>query len=96
SNIEKTEKKQIFFHKSHIIKSNFKPKVQEGDKCQFAIDAGVKGNIAKNIIINYRPIPTIKKNINNTNVTQENQFKATFFTKTMLEYFRFATNTNTQ
>ncbi|CAF3933671.1 unnamed protein product, partial [Rotaria sordida] len=95
SNIEKTEKKEIFFHKSHIIKSNFKPEVKQGDKCQFAIDEGIKGSIANNIIISYRPIPKIEKRINSTNIIQENEFKATLFTKTMLEYFRFATSTNT-
>ncbi|CAF1331540.1 unnamed protein product [Rotaria sordida] len=90
SNFEKTEKKEIFFHKSHIIKSNFKPEVKQGDKCQFEIDEGIKGSIAKNIIITYRPIHKNTKNIKYTNIMQENEFKAKLFIETMLELFRLA------
>ncbi|CAF4819950.1 unnamed protein product, partial [Rotaria sp. Silwood2] len=39
SNIEKTAHKEIFFHKSNIIKNNFKPEIKPGDKCQFEVSS---------------------------------------------------------
>ncbi|CAF2866589.1 unnamed protein product [Rotaria sp. Silwood2] len=106
SNIEKTARKEIFFHKSNIIKNNFKPEIQPGDKCQFEVSPGnyfyfnifykllftkgIKGDTATNIVINYRPIPKINKIKKTNNTTDENNAQAALFTKTMLDFFRAA------
>ncbi|CAF1508870.1 unnamed protein product [Rotaria magnacalcarata] len=88
---ETTTRKEIFFHKSNIIKNNFKPDIKEGNKCHFEISPGIKGDNATNIVINYRPISKIKKT---NNTTDENNAQAALFTKTMLEFFRAAVTAN--
>ncbi|CAF1415240.1 unnamed protein product [Rotaria magnacalcarata] len=70
------------------------PTVKIGDKCQFEISSGTKGDVASNVIIIYRPIPRTQKLAKLNNIPEQNISHAALFTQTMLEFFRMATASN--